>query len=437
MRILDIIEKKKLGEELSKEEISFWIKGLCSGDIPDYQTSALLMAIRLKGMNQEETVNLCQEMVHSGDILDLSEIEGIKADKHSTGGVGDKTSLVLGPLVASCGLKIAKMSGRGLGHTGGTLDKLESISGLNIFLSEDEFKKQVAEIGIAIVGQTGELVPADKKLYALRDVTATVDSIPLISSSIMSKKLAAGSDTILLDVKYGKGAFMHTVEDAKKLAKTMISIGKSLGKNTMAMITDMNAPLGRTIGNALEIKEAVLTLKGQGEESFTEFIISAAKIMLMQGKITSDEAEADKMLRENIKNGKAFLKFKEMVRSQGGNVDQIDDLDLLPKSKHIEDMKSKEEGYISKINSEELGILSMKLGGGRKKKEDKINYAVGIIMDKKVGDYVKIGDSLGQIHYDDLLDKQLIDSFYQAYEFSKNKVEKIKVIDNFLTIVLP
>lgn len=432
MRILDIIEKKKLGEELSKEEISFWIKGLCSGDIPDYQTSALLMAIRLKGMNQEETVNLCQEMVHSGDILDLSEIEGIKADKHSTGGVGDKTSLVLGPLVTSCGLKIAKMSGRGLGHTGGTLDKLESISGLNIFLSEDEFKKQVAEIGIAIVGQTGELVPADKKLYALRDVTATVDSIPLISSSIMSKKLAAGSDTILLDVKYGKGAFMHTVEDAKKLAKTMISIGKSLGKNTMAMITDMNAPLGRTIGNALEIKEAVLTLKGQGEESFTEFIISAAKIMLMQGKITSDEAEADKMLRENIKNGKAFLKFKEMVRSQGGNVDQIDDLDLLPKSKHIEDMKSKEEGYISKINSEELGILSMKLGGGRKKKEDKINYAVGIIMDKKVGDYVKIGDSLGQIHYDDLLDKQLIDSFYQAYEFSKNKVEKIKVIEEIL-----
>lgn len=432
MRILDIIEKKKLGEELSKEEISFWIKGLCSGDIPDYQTSALLMAIRLKGMNQEETVNLCQEMVHSGDILDLSEIEGIKADKHSTGGVGDKTSLVLGPLVASCGLKIAKMSGRGLGHTGGTLDKLESISGLNIFLSEDEFKKQVAEIGIAIVGQTGELVPADKKLYALRDVTATVDSIPLISSSIMSKKLAAGSDTILLDVKYGKGAFMHTVEDAKKLAKTMISIGKSLGKNTMAMITDMNAPLGRTIGNALEIKEAVLTLKGQGEESFTEFIISAAKIMLMQGKITSDEAEADKMLRENIKNGKAFLKFKDMVRSQGGNVDQIDDLDLLPKSKHIEDMKSKEEGYISKINSEELGILSMKLGGGRKKKEDKINYAVGIIMDKKVGDYVKIGDSLGQIHYDDLLDKQLIDSFYQAYEFSKNKVEKIKVIEEVL-----
>lgn len=432
MRILDIIEKKKLGEELSKEEISFWIKGLCSGDIPDYQTSALLMAIRLKGMNQEETVNLCQEMVHSGDILDLSEIEGIKADKHSTGGVGDKTSLVLGPLVASCGLKIAKMSGRGLGHTGGTLDKLESISGLNIFLSEDEFKKQVAEIGIAIVGQTGELVPADKKLYALRDVTATVDSIPLISSSIMSKKLAAGSDTILLDVKYGKGAFMHTVEDAKKLAKTMISIGKSLGKNTMAMITDMNAPLGRTIGNALEIKEAVLTLKGQGEESFTEFIISAAKIMLMQGKITSDEAEADKMLRENIKNGKAFLKFKEMVKSQGGNVEQIDDLELLPKSKHIEDMKSKEEGYISKINSEELGILSMKLGGGRKKKEDKINYAVGIIMDKKVGDYVKIGDSLGQIHYDDLLDKQLIDSFYQAYEFSKNKVEKIKVIEEIL-----
>lgn len=432
MRILDIIEKKKLGEQLTKEEISFWIKGLCSGDIPDYQTSALLMAIRLKGMNQEETVNLCQEMVHSGDILDLSDIDGIKADKHSTGGVGDKTSLVLGPLVASCGLKIAKMSGRGLGHTGGTLDKLESISGLNIFLSEEEFKKQVAEIGIAIVGQTGELVPADKKLYALRDVTATVDSIPLISSSIMSKKLAAGSDTILLDVKYGKGAFMHTVEDAKKLAKTMISIGKSLGKNTMAMITDMNAPLGRTIGNALEIKEAVLTLKGQGEESFTEFIISAAKIMLTQGKITSDEAEADKMLRENIKNGKAFLKFKEMVRSQGGNVDQIDDLDLLPKSKHIEDMKSKEEGYISKINSEELGILSMKLGGGRKKKEDKINYAVGIIMDKKVGDYVKIGDSLGQIHYDDLLDKQLIDSFYQAYEFSKNKVEKIKVIEEIL-----
>lgn len=432
MRILDIIEKKKFGMEISKEEIDFWIKGLVDDDIPDYQTTALLMAIRLKGMNENETTYLCKAMTFSGDILDLSDIDGIKADKHSTGGVGDKTSLVLGPLVASCGLKIAKMSGRGLGHTGGTLDKLESISGLNVFLSEEEFKNQVSKIGLAIVGQTNKLVPADKKLYALRDVTSTVDSIPLIASSIMSKKLASGSDTILLDVKYGKGAFMHTVEDAKKLAKTMITIGTNLGKNTMAMITDMNAPLGRTIGNALEVKESIKTLRGDGDKDFTEFIIAAGKIMLMQGKITEEEDAADKLLRENLKNGKAFDKFLQMVKAQGGDINELINPDLLPKAKYVIEMKAEKEGYISAIDSEKLGILSMKLGGGRSKKEDPINYGVGIVINKKIGDFVKKEEILAEIHSDQKLPKDLIKSFYDSYEFSKEPVKKIEIIEEIL-----
>lgn len=287
MRFTDIIEKKKINLALTDEEIKFWVDGVTDGSIPDYQTSALLMAIVFNGMDERETATLAEAMMNSGDIIDLSSIPGIKADKHSTGGVGDKTSLALGALVAACGLKVAKMSGRGLGHTGGTLDKLESIEGLNIFLTEEQFKKQVGEIGLAIIGQTGELVPADKKLYALRDVTATVNSIPLIASSIMSKKLASGSNTILLDVKYGEGAFMPTVEAAKELATAMISIGNRLGRNTMAMITDMNQPLGNTIGNALEVEEAVETVKGNGPKDFTELCMRAGEIMLTQGGILS------------------------------------------------------------------------------------------------------------------------------------------------------
>ena len=285
MRFIDIINKKRDKMELTREEIQFWIDGVVNGSIPDYQTSSLLMAIVLNGMTETETANLAESMMYSGDVLDLSNIPGIKADKHSTGGVGDKTSMALGPMVAACGLKVAKMSGRGLGHTGGTLDKLESIEGFNCFISEEQFMKQVEEIGISIIGQTADLVPADKKLYALRDVTGTVRSIPLIASSIMSKKLASGSNTILLDVKYGEGAFMRTVEEAVELAEAMISIGNNLGRNTVAMITDMNQPLGNTIGNSLEVIEAVETLKGHGPKDFTELCMQAGEIMLMQGKI--------------------------------------------------------------------------------------------------------------------------------------------------------
>ena len=414
MRFVDIIEKKKNKEELTDDEIKFWIDGVTDESIPDYQTSALLMAIVLNGMTDHETAKLAECMMNSGDVIDLSDINGIKADKHSTGGVGDKTSLALGPIISACGLKLAKMSGRGLGHTGGTLDKLESIEGFNVFLKEEDFKKQVNEIGFAIIGQTGELVPADKKLYALRDVTATVDSIPLIASSIMSKKLASGSDTILLDVKYGEGAFMHTIEDAKKLANAMINIGKKLGKDTKAMITDMNQPLGNTIGNALEVKEAIETVKGNGPKDFTELVLTAGEIMLVQGKIAKNKNEARAMLEDAINSGKAFEKLKKMVEYQGGNVKQIEDPDLLPQAKFKTQMKSQKEGYIDNIHSMNLGILSMKLGGGREKKEDNINYAVGLEMKVKKGDKIKKDDILSTVYHDKKLTDEWIEKTVAA-----------------------
>lgn len=432
MRFVDIIEKKKNKLELSDEEIKFWIDGVTDETIPDYQTSALLMAIVLNGMNDHETAKLAECMMNSGDVLDLSDIKGIKSDKHSTGGVGDKTSLALGPIISACGLKLAKMSGRGLGHTGGTLDKLESIEGFNVFLKEEEFKKQVNEIGFAIIGQTGELVPADKKLYALRDVTATVDSIPLIASSIMSKKLASGSDTILLDVKYGEGAFMHTVDDAKKLARAMINIGKKLGKDTRAMITDMNQPLGNTIGNALEVKEAIETVKGNGPKDFTELVLTAGEIMLIQGKIAENKNEARKILEDAINSGKAFEQLKKMVKYQGGNVKQIEDPSLLPQAKYQTEMKSKNAGYIDHIHSMNLGILSMKLGGGRERKEDKINYAVGLEMKVKKGDKVEKGDSLAIVYHDKKLTDEWIESFYQTFTYSKEKTKEIPIVEEIL-----
>ncbi|NVP23588.1 pyrimidine-nucleoside phosphorylase [Treponema phagedenis] len=432
MRIVDIIEKKKNKEPLTEEEIKFWIQGVSKDTIADYQTSALLMAIRLNGMDDYETAKLAEAMMYSGDVMDLSDIEGIKADKHSTGGVGDKTSISLSAMVAACGLKIAKMSGRGLGHTGGTLDKLESIEGFNISLTEEEFKKQVNEIGIAIIGQTGDLVPADKKIYALRDVTATVDSIPLIASSIMSKKLASGSDTILLDVKYGEGAFMKTVEDAKKLARAMISIGNSLGRNTMAMITDMNQPLGNTIGNALEVEEAVQTVLGQGPEDFTELCLCAGEIMLVQGGVTSSKDQARKMLEEAISSGRAFEKLVQMVDYQGGNVEQIKDTSLLPQSKYQTEIKSLESGYIANINSMELGILATLLGAGRAEKDDPINYAVGLRMNVKKGDQVEKGHVLCRVHHDSDLDDQWIQRFYKAISYSDEPVERIPVVEEIL-----
>ena len=432
MRFVDIIEKKKNKLELSDEEIKFWIDGVTDESIPDYQTSALLMAIVLNGMNNHETAKLAECMMNSGDVLDLSDIKGIKSDKHSTGGVGDKTSLALGPIISACGLKLAKMSGRGLGHTGGTLDKLESIEGFNVFLKEEDFKKQVSDIGFAIIGQTGELVPADKKLYAIRDVTATVDSIPLIASSIMSKKLASGSDTILLDVKYGEGAFMHTVDDAKKLARAMINIGKKLGKDTRAMITDMNQPLGNTIGNALEVKEAVETVKGNGPKDFTELVLTAGEIMLIQGKIAENKNEARKMLEDAINSGKAFEQLKKMVKYQGGNVKQIENPSLLPKAKYQTEMKSKNTGYIDHIHSMNLGILSMKLGGGRERKEDKINYAVGLEMKVKKGDKVESGDILAIVYHDEKLTDEWIESFYQTFTYSKEKTKEIPIVEEIL-----
>lgn len=432
MRFVDIIEKKKNKKELTDEEIKFWIDGVTDESIPDYQTSALLMAIVLNGMTDHETAKLAECMMNSGDVIDLSDINGIKADKHSTGGVGDKTSLALGPIISACGLKLAKMSGRGLGHTGGTLDKLESIEGFNVFLKEEDFKKQVNEIGFAIIGQTGELVPADKKLYALRDVTATVDSIPLIASSIMSKKLASGSDTILLDVKYGEGAFMHTIEDAKKLANAMINIGKKLGKDTRAMITDMNQPLGNTIGNALEVKEAIETVKGNGPKDFTELVLTAGEIMLVQGKIAKNKNEARAMLEDAINSGKAFEKLKKMVEYQGGNVKQIEDPDLLPQAKFKTQMKSQKEGYIDNIHSMNLGILSMKLGGGREKKEDTINYAVGLEMKVKKGDKVKKDDILATVYHDEKLTDEWIESFYNTFSYSNEKTNPIPVVEEIL-----
>ena len=433
MRFVDIINKKRYNEELTDKEIQFFVDGVTDGSIPDYQVSALLMAIVLNGMNERETSYLAKSMMHSGDVIDLTSIEGIKADKHSTGGVGDKTSMALGPLVAACGLKVAKMSGRGLGHTGGTLDKLESIEGFNCFLTEEEFKKQVSEVGIAIIGQTGDLVPADKKLYALRDVTGTVESIPLIASSIMSKKLASGSDTILLDVKYGEGAFMHTIEDATKLAEAMISIGNSLGRNTMAMITDMNQPLGNTIGNAIEIREAIETLKGHGPADFTELCMQAAEIMLIQGKVAKDKDEARVMLDEAVSSGRAFEVFKEMVKAQGGNVDMIENPALLPQSKFKTEIKSKESGNVKLLHSEKLGILAMQLGAGRATKEEDVNHAVGIELACKRGDKVNEGETICVVYHDEELKPQWIDELYHAFELTDEEVAPQPIIEKVLS----
>ena len=433
MRFVDIINKKRYNEELTDKEIQFFVDGVTDGSIPDYQVSALLMAIVLNGMNERETSYLAKSMMHSGDVIDLTSIEGIKADKHSTGGVGDKTSMALGPLVAACGLKVAKMSGRGLGHTGGTLDKLESIEGFNCFLTEEEFKKQVSEVGIAIIGQTGDLVPADKKLYALRDVTGTVESIPLIASSIMSKKLASSSDTILLDVKYGEGAFMHTIEDATKLAEAMISIGNSLGRNTMAMITDMNQPLGNTIGNAIEIKEAIETLKGHGPKDFTELCMQAAEIMLMQGKVAENKEEARKMLEEVVASGKAFETFKDMVKAQGGNVDMIENPELLPQSKFKTEIKSEESGDVKVLHSERLGVLAMQLGAGRETKEQDVNHAVGLELACKRGDKVNKGDTICIVYHDEELKPQWVEELYHAFELTNEEVAPQPIIEKVLS----
>ena len=428
MRFVDIIEKKRDSQALTTEEIQFWIEGYVKGEIPDYQVSALLMAIVLNSMNAEETTALTLAMMNSGLVMDLSEIKGIKVDKHSTGGVGDKTSLVLGPIVAAAGAKVAKMSGRGLGHTGGTIDKLESIPGFHVTLTEEQFIHQVNTIGLAIIGQSGDLVPADKKLYALRDVTGTVPAIPLIASSIMSKKLAAGSDAILLDVKYGDGAFMHTPERAIELATAMIAIGKGMGRDTHAIISDMNEPLGNAIGNALEVKEAIATLHGRGPSDFTELCMEAGTIMLQQANVEADPIRARAKLEQLINDGSAFRKFVEFVEAQGGNPDYILHPEKLPDAKFKTEIYSDKDGIIDVIQAMALGTLAMKLGAGRATKDDQINPAVGIVLAKKVGMPVKKGETLAVIHHDSDLSAEWIEDFKATMVISDNPANRQPLI---------
>lgn len=422
MRMYDIIIRKRNGEELTKEEIQFFVNGYTDGSIPDYQASALLMAIYFQGMNKRETAELTMAMVNSGATIDLSGISGIKVDKHSTGGVGDKTTLVLAPLVASAGVPVAKMSGRGLGHTGGTLDKLESIEGFKVQLSMDEFIDNVNKFKIAVCGQTGDVVPADKKLYALRDVTGTVDNISLIAGSIMSKKLAAGADAIVLDVKTGSGAFMKSIEDSFALAREMVDIGTSLDKAVVALITEMNEPLGFAVGNALEVKEAIDTLKGKGPQDLLELCIELGAVMLLLGKKAESMEEAKNILVENVKSGAALKKLEEMVAAQHGNPEQIRKPELLPKAMHIVEVKSAAAGYVQSIDAESVGIAALILGAGRETKESPIDHAVGIVLDKKVGEYVSLGDTIAYIHANDLSKlKECTAKLQEAYGFTATK----------------
>ncbi len=401
MRMYDVIMKKRRGEKLTKAEIEFFIKGFTEGKIPDYQVSALLMAVFFNKMNKEETVELTMAMVNSGDVIDLSKIKGIKVDKHSTGGVGDKTSICLTPLVASLGVPVAKMSGRGLGHTGGTIDKLESFKGFSVELTEDQFVNNVNSINIAIMGQSVNLVPADKKLYALRDVTGTVDNMSLIASSIMSKKIASGADAIVLDVKVGDGAFMKTPEAAKELAKEMVDIGNAIGRKTIGVISDMDQPLGNAIGNNLEVIEAIELLKGNGPKDLLELTLTIGSNMLICAKKASNIQEGRKLLLENIKNGKGLEKLKEFINAQGGDISPIDNIDKFPKAKYIKEVLCPADGYISKINAEAFGLIAMELGAGRVTKESTIDLSVGLVLNKKRGDKVKKGDILAFIHSND------------------------------------
>lgn len=428
MRMVDIIVKKRMGESLTKEEIDFFVKGFTNGQIPDYQASSLAMAIVFQGMNKKEIGQLTDAMLHSGDTIDLSQIKGIKVDKHSTGGVGDKTSLVLGPLVSACGAKLAKMSGRGLGHTGGTLDKLESIPGVSINISKEDFIKQVNDIGIAIVGQTGSLVPADKKLYALRDVTGTVESIPLISSSIMSKKLASGSDTILLDVKFGSGAFMKTLEQARELAHTMVDIGDELKRDTRAIITDMNEPLGLAIGNNLEVIEAINTLNGHGPSDLVELCTKAGAIMLMQAKVVSTMEEGEKLIASKIESKEGLDKLAQLVKAQGGDESYIYHPEKFERAKYIVDVVSSNEGYIKEINALEIGEAAMKLGAGRATKEDVIDPTSGIVLNKKVGSFVKKNDVLCTIYTNKEDYLSLLEEVKNSFKFSEEKVKVNPII---------
>ncbi|TWM29051.1 Pyrimidine-nucleoside phosphorylase [Bacillus paralicheniformis] len=432
MRMVDIITKKQNGEELTTEEIQFFIKGYTDGSIPDYQASALAMAIYFQDMTDRERADLTMAMVNSGETIDLSAIEGIKVDKHSTGGVGDTTTLVLAPLVAALDVPVAKMSGRGLGHTGGTIDKLEAIKGFHVELSKDEFIELVNRDKVAVIGQSGNLTPADKKLYALRDVTGTVNSIPLIASSIMSKKIAAGADAIVLDVKTGAGAFMKTDEDAFNLAKAMVRIGNNVGRQTMAVISDMSQPLGFAIGNALEVKEAIDTLKGEGPEDLTELVLTLGSQMVVLAKKAETLDEAREKLIDVMKNGKALQKFKDFLQNQGGDSSVADNPEKLPQAAYKIDVPAKEAGVVSEIVADQIGVAAMLLGAGRATKEDKIDLAVGIMLRKKVGDAVEKGEPLVTLYANRENVDDVIAKVYDNIQISE-KAEAPKLVHTVIT----
>lgn len=430
--MIDLIEKKKAGQKLTREELYYWINGLTNDEIPLYQSSALLMAIMFKGMEDHEIYDLTSAMYHSGDIVDLSQINGVKVDKHSTGGVGDKTSLVLLPMVAACGVKVAKMSGRGLGHTGGTLDKLESIPNTKVSVNEKDFIKQVNDIGIAIVGQSQTLTPADKKLYGLRDVTGTVNSIPLIASSIMSKKLSTSCDTLLLDVTIGSGAFMHDFDSALELAQLMMKIGEYHKLPTRAIISNMDQPLGRAIGNALEMKEAIAALQGQGPEDLMELCYTAGSIMLMQAKICNTELEARNMLKEAVANGSAFKKFVEMIEAQGGDTSYIFDTDKFNLTKYSFRIVAPYDGYVEKLDAFTLGKAAMRLGAGREKMSDYIDFDAGIYIHHKVGDKVNQGDKILSIYTNKDNYQDVLAEINEAVKITNKFVEKPTLIYKIL-----
>ena len=429
MRMVDLIEKKRDGNELSKEEIEYIVTNYTNGKIPDYQVSALLMAIFYQDMTNEEITNLTLAIANSGDVIDLSSLEGIKVDKHSTGGVGDTTTLILAPLVASVGVTVAKMSGRGLGYTGGTLDKLEAIPGFQIELSDEAFVRIVNESKVAVIGQSGNLAPADKKLYALRDVTATVDSLPLIASSIMSKKIAAGADAIVLDVTTGDGAFMKNIEDARRLAKTMTSIGKLANRETVAVISDMSEPLGEAIGNSLEVVEAIETLQGNGPEDLVEVCYAlGSQMVVLAGKAkTIDEART--LLQEALESGKALAKFKEMIQNQGGDPTIVEQPERILTARYTMELPAKQSGVVSKIVANELGIAAMMLGAGRKTKEDDIDHAVGLKLHKKIGDTVTKGESLLTIYSNDEEISSVIELLYKNIEIGESAMKPTLIHD--------
>lgn len=422
MRMVDIIEKKRNGNELSTEEIQFFINGYTKGEIPDYQVSSLLMAIFFQGMTERERADLTMAMVRSGDQIDLSAIHGIKVDKHSTGGVGDTTTLVLGPLVASVGVPVAKMSGRGLGHTGGTIDKLESVPGFHVEIDNQEFIELVNRNKLAVIGQSGNLTPADKKLYALRDVTATVDSIPLIASSIMSKKIAAGADAIVLDVKTGAGAFMKTREEARQLAEAMVRIGNQVGRRTMAIISDMSQPLGYAIGNALEVKEAMDTLKGEGPKDLTELCLTLGSYMVLLAEQANTLEEAREKLLTSIQNGSALQTFRTFLAAQGGDASVVDQPNKLPQAKYQIDLPAKKDGYIAEMEADSIGTAAMWLGAGRATKESTIDLAVGLVLKKKIGDEVKKGESIVTIYSNREDVEDVKEKLYESIKISKEKV---------------